>query len=189
MILIQEKLISNDILQQQFVCNLNACKGVCCVEGDEGAPLADKELGILEDIYDEVVPYLTEKGKETIAKKGHYVMDSTDGFATPLMKGGACAYITYNELGIASCGIQKAYNDGAVKWMKPISCHLYPIRVSKQKYYEVLNYDRWDICSPACKLGKSLQVKVYEFLKEPLIRKYGKDFYQELDNVAKDLYG
>jgi hypothetical protein len=186
MILIDDILISDDIVSQQFICNLTACKGACCVEGDAGAPLAKAELKILEDIYADVKPYLTPKGIDAIAAQGNFVYDKeSKDYATPLIDGAACAYIVYDPDGTAKCGIEKAYNDGVVAFRKPISCHLYPIRVSQQKHYTALNYDRWSICKAACKLGKAHQVAVYEFLKEPLIRRFGTDFYETLDATAK----
>lgn len=190
MILIDNKIISDDVVSEQFICNLNACKGACCVLGESGAALEEEELGILEDIYDDVLPYMTEAGKQAIAEQGHYLLNP-DGeytpYATPLIDGQACAYIHYDELGIAGCAIQKAYLAGDVDWIKPISCHLYPIRVNKYADFEAVNYNRWDICKPACSLGKKHKVPVYAFLKEPLIRKYGEDFYEQLDQTAKYL--
>lgn len=188
MILIGDKLISTDIVKKQFICNLNACKGACCVEGDGGAPLEEEELGILEDNYEEIVPYLTESGKAVLANKGLYTVHSEDGtYATPLINNKACAYVIYNELGIATCGIQQAYLDKKIDFPKPISCHLYPIRITKLPDFDALNYERWDICSPACKLGKEHQVPVYQFLKAPLIRKYGVEFYTALEDAAQQV--
>lgn len=186
MLLIDDKLISDDVIEVQFICNLTACKGACCVQGDLGAPLAEEELGILDDIYDEVEPYLTEKGKAAIAEQGRYVFDSEeDGWGTPLIDGAACAYVNYDALGVAQCGIQQAYNKGEINWMKPVSCHLYPIRTERIGDYEAINYNKWSICKAACTLGKEHQVPVYEFLKEPLVRKYGAEFYKQLDAAAK----
>ncbi|MGB1241706.1 MAG: DUF3109 family protein, partial [Chitinophagales bacterium] len=155
-----------------------------------GAPLEDEELGIIDDIYDDVEPYLTEEGKAAIEAQGRYIHTETNEysqFELPLVKkGGACAYLTFNELGIAICGIQKAYEAGDVDWVKPVSCHLYPIRVNHHKDFTAVNYSKWDICNAACQNGKKLKVKLYEFLKEPLIRKFGKEFYQRLEGIEKE---
>ncbi len=188
MILIDDKLISEAILDEEFVCNLTACKGACCVAGDEGAPLEEEELQILEEIYDEVSPYLTEKGRAAIEEQGKWAEakeSSYTGLATPLIKSdNACAYVQYDKKGVAQCGIELAYLDKKIKFKKPISCHLYPIRITQQQFYDAVNYNQWDVCSAACALGKELKVPLYKFLKEPLIRKYGSDFYQQLEGAA-----
>lgn len=188
MLIINNTVISNDVIEEQFVCNLTACKGACCVKGDGGATLEEHEMGILDDIYPLVEPYLTPEGKAAIEQQGHYVLDNELGFTTPLINGGPCAYVIYDELGIAKCGIQKAFEDGIIDFPKPVSCHLYPIRIKQlNSQFEAVNYERWSICKAACKLGKQLKVPVYVFLKEPLIRKYGPDFYQQLDAAAQHL--
>ncbi|GGB91578.1 DUF3109 family protein [Dyadobacter sediminis] len=180
MILIENTCISDDVEDQFFVCNLDKCKGACCVEGDSGAPLDEVELAILDQIYPHVEPYLSEAGKEVIAKEGTYTTDWEGDYVTPVINGRECAYAIYDKRGILKCGIEEAYNDGKIDYKKPISCHLYPIRVTKYEQYHALNYDRWEICSPACGLGKELGVPVYKFLKEPLIRAYGTDWYDQL---------
>lgn len=190
MLIIQDKLISDDVVEQQFICNLNACKGACCWEGDFGAPLESEELEILEEIYEKVEPYLSAEGKKAIAEKGKYVYyEEPAEYGTSLQPDGACAFMTKNELGMAKCGIEQAYLAGAINFKKPISCHLYPIRVKKDErvLFEALNYDSWDICSAACELGKKEQVPVYQFLKDAIIRKYGEAFYEELDAAAQHL--
>lgn len=180
MILIENTCISDDVEEQFFVCNLDKCKGACCVEGDSGAPLDEVELAILDQIYPQVEPYLSEAGKEVIAKEGTYTTDWEGDFVTPVINGKECAYAIYDKRGILKCGIEEAYNDGKIDYKKPISCHLYPIRVTKYEQYHALNYDRWEICSPACGFGKELGVPVYKFLKEPLIRAYGTNWYDQL---------
>lgn len=187
MIIVQDKLVSDDVVEEQFICDLNACKGACCWEGDYGAPLEEEEKAILEAIYPAVQPFLTAEGQAAIAAQGHYVWyDGMGDYGTPLINGAACAYLTHDELGIARCGIELAWRSGVVDFQKPISCHLYPIRVEKFEAFgsEALNYDRWHICSAACTLGQKEQVPVYAFLKEALIRKYGRDFYEELEGAA-----
>lgn len=190
MLLIQGKLVSEEIVEEAFVCNLNACKGACCWEGDFGAPLEEAELDILKAIQNALAPYLTEKGMDAIKKQGPFQWSDEAGhFGTTLVENGPCAYMTYAENGIAQCGIEQAWKAGVVEFRKPVSCHLYPIRVMKNPVvdFEALNYDRWDICSAACELGKELKVPVYRFLKEALVRKYGQEFYDELDIAAQHL--
>ena len=157
------------------------------MEGDSGAPLDAAELPQLDAIYAQVMPHLTPEGVAAIAAQGRYVYDSeNECYATPLIAGAACAYIVYDPDGTAKCGIERAYNAGDVAWKKPISCHLYPIRVTQSPHYTTLNYDKWSICKAACKLGKAQQVAVYQFLKEPLIRRFGEAFYEALDATAKN---
>lgn len=188
MLIIQDILVSDDIVKKKFVCNLNACKGACCVEGDSGAPLEEDEKIILAQIYKDVEPYLTEEGKAAIQELGLSVYyKESDEFGTPLIDNGPCAFITYDDKGVALCGIEQAYYDGKIDFKKPISCHLYPIRIESNKNanFEAINYDKWDICNPACKLGEKEQMPVYKFLKEAISRKYGEDFYKELDAAAE----
>jgi hypothetical protein len=190
MLIIQGKLVSLDVVEEQFVCNLTACKGACCWEGDFGAPLEKEELKILESVYEEVRPFLSEQGRQAIEEHGLYSYSEEAGeYGTTLINQGPCAYMTYNQEGIAQCGIEEAYRAGKSDFRKPISCHLYPIRVLKREHldFEALNYDRWDICSAACTLGAKLKVPVYQFLKEALIRKYGPAFYEELEAAAAHL--
>ncbi|GAB4130679.1 MAG: DUF3109 family protein [Bacteroidia bacterium] len=187
MIEIGRTLISDDVVEKKFVCDLNACKGACCIEGDSGAPLEDGEEKILEEIYDAVEPYLTEKGKKAIRKQGKWIVDGDGDKVTPLVDGDKeCAYTVF-ENGIAFCGIEKAWKDGKVKFQKPVSCHLYPVRISKYKRFDAVNYETWDICKPACACGEKLQVPVYKFVKDALIRKYGKEWYGALEMAAKEL--
>ncbi|MDX1940026.1 MAG: DUF3109 family protein [Saprospiraceae bacterium] len=190
MLMIQDVLVSDEVVQEQFLCNLNACKGACCWEGDYGAPLSDEELNILQNIYLDVAPFLTEAGRKTIEKEGVYKFyEDAEDFGTPLLNGGACVYMTRDENGIAQCGIEQAYRAGAIDFQKPVSCHLYPLRISPrgEDQLEIINYERWDICSAACKLGKQEQMPVYRFVKNALIRKYGEAFYESLDATAQHL--
>ncbi len=188
MLIIQDKLISDDVVEEQFLCNLSACKGACCWEGDSGAPLEKAELDMLDQIYEDVKPFLSEESRRVLEEKGKYTYYKKPGeYGTPLLDNAACAYMTYSDDGIAQCGIEQAYKAGHTDFKKPISCHLYPIRVTENKAngFEAINYDRWDICSAACTLGKEEQLPVYQFLKEALIRKYGAAFYEELDHAAQ----
>src|SRR5205085_7337144 len=166
-----------DLIEKRFVCDLNACKGGCCVKGDYGAPIEDDELPILDKIYDKVKPYMRKEGVKAIEKQGKYIRYEKTEWVTPLIAGKECAYTLF-ENGIAKCAIEKAYYAGDIDWKKPVSCHLYPVRINKMKNsLEAVNYDKWSICKPACKLGDSLKVPLYKFLKEALIRKYGAKWY------------
>ena len=190
MIVVQDKLVSDDVVSEQFVCNLSACKGACCWEGDSGAPLEKAELAELDAIFEQVMPYLSPAGIAAIEAQGKYVWyEEAQEWGTTLVDNGPCAYMTLDPLGVAQCGIERAWRDGVVAFRKPISCQLYPIRVEKNEQvgFEALNYDRWDICSAACEKGKKEQVPVYVFLKDAIIRKYGVDFYEELDGAAQFL--
>jgi len=190
MIVIDEILISDDEVEAHFLCNLNACKGACCWEGDFGAPLDKEEMKTLEDIYEDIKPFLTEEGILAIEEKGLYTyFEEPKEYGTTLLENGACAYMTTDALGIAQCGIEQAHRAGVTDFYKPVSCHLYPIRVEKEEAsnFEALNYDRWDICSAACTLGKKEQLPVYQFVKNALVRKYGQAFYDQLDATVKHL--
>ena len=186
MIQIDDKIVSQEIFDQQFVCDLNACKGACCVEGDSGAPLLKNEAKELKKSYSVIKKYLSVDGKEAIKKQGFSVIDSGNDLTTPLVNNRECAYV-FNDSGIIKCAIEKAYLEDKISFKKPISCHLYPIRITEYKEFDAVNYESNKICSPACKLGELLKVSVFRFLKEPLIRKYGESFYTELEVVEKSL--
>ena len=180
MIILDNAVLSDDIKEHHFVCDLSKCKGACCVEGDLGAPLEKEELALIEESLEAVKPYLSEKGLNVIEKEGLYILDEEGDYSTTTIEGNECAFAIYDEKGILKCAIEQAYIDGKSKWKKPISCHLYPIRITKYDHYDALNYDQWDICDAACKLGSELKVPIYRFLKEPLIRKYGEKWYVDL---------
>ena len=190
MIAIDNILVSDEILTEQFVCDLNKCKGGCCVDGDAGAPLTKDELDQINEVYEAVLPYLDEENIRELLRQGRYVYDKEFGWVTPTINSKVCVYGITDAAGIVKCGIEQAYLDGKVKWKKPISCHLFPVRIklSKDKKTEYVNYEpREDLCSDACKLGKKLKVPVYVFLKESLIRKYGNEFYETLEATAEHL--
>lgn len=184
---INDKLVSADLLKEKFVCDLSACKGACCVEGDDGAPLKESEIDKLKDVYDMVKPYMTKDGIEAVEKQGVYYKDRFDEPVTTLVKNGACAFANFDADGTAKCGIEQAYRDGKIDWKKPISCELFPVRVKKYKSFTALNYEEIDICKPACVCGERLNVKVYNFLKEPLIKAFGEDFFNELKLVDQTI--
>jgi len=184
MIQVEDKIISLDVFEKQFVCDLNACKGACCVEGDSGAPLTVEEEKKLNTIYEKVKPYMREEGISEIEKMGVAVFDSEGELTTPLVNNRECAFVTF-ENGITKCTIEKAYLDDKIEFKKPISCHLFPIRIKEYCDFDAVNYEEFKICEPACKCGSKLEVPVYVFLKEPLIRKYGEAWYKELLEAAK----
>ncbi len=185
MIQVDDKIISFDVFEKQFVCDLSACKGACCVEGDAGAPLADKELDILPNIYNEVKSYMRTEGIAEIEKQGFFVLDGDGDKTTPLVKNKECAFVVFDENNIAKCSIEQAYNDGKINFKKPISCHLFPIRIKEYRDFDAVNYEAINICKPACFCGESLRVPVYRFLKEPLIRLYGEEWYDKLTEAAR----
>jgi hypothetical protein len=187
LIAIDNVLVSNEVIEEQFVCDLNKCKGGCCVDGDAGAPLEKSELKYIAEVYDEVLPYLTDESRRELDKQGKYVYDKEFGWVTPTINSSVCVYGIKDVNGIVKCGIEQAYNDGKVTWKKPISCHLFPIRIkqSRDGKTDFVNYEpREDLCAAACSLGKKLKVPVYIFLKDALIRKYGESFYESLEATA-----
>lgn len=183
MIAIDDKLLSDELFEKKFVCDLAACKGACCVEGESGAPLEDDELPKIREVLEKVLPYLPEAGRKAIEEQGPYVVDDDGEYVTPLVKGKECAFTVFEKDGTAKCGIEQAYRDDKIDWLKPMSCHLYPIRLTKLKDFDALNYHKWQICEPACDCGAKLDVPVFKFLKEPLIRKYDEDFYAKLEEA------
>jgi hypothetical protein len=189
MIAIDNVLLSDELVEEQFVCDLQKCKGGCCVDGDCGAPLTKDETKILKDIYPTIKEYLVPEYLAEIDKQGtHTTWTDEYGYVTPTVNGGICVYGYTDELGIVKCGIEKAWKAGKINFRKPISCHLYPIRITEHPGYEAVNYEpRPSLCKPACKLGKQLKVPVYKFLQEAITRKYGEDFYETLDAVAQKI--
>ncbi len=180
MIQIRKTLVSEDILEKEFVCNINKCKGACCVEGEAGAPLEESELQELETHFEQIKPYLTKKGLDEIQTQGLYVKGFDGEWETPIIDGAECVYTVFDDKGKASCGIEKAFLDNKISWRKPFSCHLYPVRVKQYSEFTAVNYHHWQICDDACSLGEELKIPVYQFVKEALIRKFGKAWYEEL---------
>lgn len=181
MITVQHTLISDDIAEKNFICNLSKCQGACCVKGEAGAPLENREREILQQIYPKIKSFLNEKGIAAIEKSGTWVKDEDGDFTTTCVDGDKECAFTVFDAGVAHCGIEKAWKAGVIDFQKPVSCHLYPIRITQYPEFDILNYDRWDICSPACALGDELKVPVYKFLKGALVRKYGEEWYAELE--------
>jgi len=179
MISIGKTIVSEEVIKKQFSCDLKACYGECCVQGDSGAPLEENEIGIIEDYLDDIKPYMTADGIKAIEKSGVFDYDTDGEFVTTLVEDKECAFV-YFENDIAFCAIEKAYREGKIDYFKPISCHLYPIRISKFKDFEAVNYHKWGICDMALVKGKKEKKALYEFVKEPLIRKYGQKWYDQL---------
>ncbi|MDC6350425.1 DUF3109 family protein [Zeaxanthinibacter sp. PT1] len=179
-------IVSEEIIENDFVCNLSACKGACCVEGEAGAPLEKEETEILREIYPKVRPYLRPEGITAIEQQGTFVKGTDGDWETPLVNNKECAYVTFEENGTALCGLEQAAKDGVTDWVKPVSCHLYPVRVREYTELTAVNYHKWQICDPACSLGTELQVPVYKFVKDALVRKFGHDWYTELEKVAEE---
>lgn len=178
-------IVSEDIIKKDFVCNLSACKGACCIDGDAGAPLELAETEILEAIYPKLKPFLRKEGIAAIEAQGKFTTNDFGEHETTLIDGADCAYVIFDKKGTALCAIEEAYNQGEVEWKKPVSCHLYPIRVKDYTEFSAVNYHKWEICDDACTLGKELQVPVYKFVKQALIRKFGEDWYMELEKIAE----
>ena len=181
MIEIDDKIVSTDILSECFACDLGKCKGICCVEGDAGAPLEIDEVDILEEEYPNYAPYMTAEGRAEVERQGFMVVDSDGDYTTPLVDNAACAY-AFEEDGVTFCAIERAYREGRCSFLKPISCHLYPIRVKQFRNGSYgLNYHRWAVCSSARECGKKLGVPVYKALREPIVRRFGEEFYRSLE--------
>ncbi len=179
MIVIDDKTVSDDLANVKFLCNVKKCKGACCVEGDAGAPLLEEEIGLLEDSVDEVKKYMTNKGLQIINSMGVFEYDMAGQFVTPLVDGRECAFANFTD-GIAWCAIEKAWEEGKIQFQKPVSCHLYPIRITSYENYDAVNYHEWHICKSALVHGRRKNVPMYKSLKEPLTRMYGKQWYNEL---------
>ena len=185
MINLEDKIVSLDIFEKHFKCDLKACKGACCVEGDSGAPITKKEQKKIEKIYKDIKPYMRKEGITEVEKKGVSVLDSEGELTTTLVKNKECVFVYYEE-GVSKCAIEKSHLEKKTNFKKPISCHLFPIRIKKYPGFEAVNYEKIKICNPACNYGDKLKLPLYEFLKEALVRKYGKRWYKKL-LIAADL--
>ena len=184
---IEGRIVVTDILTERFCCDLAACRGMCCVEGNAGAPLDEEELPVLAAEYAGFSPYMTEAGRREVERQGFSVIDAEGDHTTPLIGDADCAY-AIREGGVTLCAIEKAWREGKSAFRKPVSCHLYPIRVTRfRDGSEGLNYHRWDVCSSARRCGERTGVRVYESLREPIIRKFGAEFSEELEAAARYL--
>ncbi|MBT6439327.1 MAG: DUF3109 family protein [Flavobacteriales bacterium] len=185
MIEIDKTLVSTELFEKKFVCDLAACKGACCIEGDTGAPVSVDEIEILERIYDDVLPYMAPAGIEAIEAQDKYVLGEDGEFETPLVNQKECAYVFFDDNEVAKCAIEAAYIDGKVDFKKPVSCHLYPVRVTEYKRFDAVNFHDWNICEAACRCGEKLEVQLFRFLKDPLIRKFGEEWYEKMCEADK----
>jgi hypothetical protein len=184
MIKIDGTLVSLDLLEENFTCDLRQCRGACCVLGDSGAPLLDDEVEKLKIIYHDIRKFLRPEAREVIEKKGIYYIDADGEPVTQLNNGKECVFTLF-EKGIARCGIEKAFEEGETDFRKPVSCHLYPVRIRKYKDFTAVNYDKWSICGPAILLGNRKKIPVYRFAKDALIRRFGGEWFKELCEAAE----
>ena len=182
---IADTVVSTELFERKFVCDLQACRGACCIEGDSGAPLQLEEIDLIEDNLEEILPFLREEGVEAINRDGVFYMDQENEPVTSLVGGKECAFVVYDQNGITKCGIEQAYVAGKSAFRKPISCHLYPIRIKQFHEKKALVFDKWSICEPACACGDRLEVPVYRFLRDAIVRTYGEAYFDELHEVAE----
>ncbi|MDL2323463.1 DUF3109 family protein [Bacteroidales bacterium OttesenSCG-928-A17] len=187
MLQIEDTIISLDIIEEEFLCDLSVCKGICCVEGDSGAPVEESEISELEKALPVIWNDLSPQAREVIEKQGVVYLDEDDEYVTSIVDGKDCVFTCYDKKGYCLCSLEKAYRENKISFYKPVSCHLYPIRVANYKGFRALNYNRWQVCEAAVLLGRKNKLKIYQFLKEPLIRKFGEDWYRQLENAAKEI--
>lgn len=183
---IDDTIISTELIEDCFICDLSACKGECCIEGDSGAPLENEEVKIIEKLLPLIWDDLSPKAKELIEAQGVAYKDRDDEMVTSIVNGKDCVFTYYDQEGVCKCAIEKAHREGKTDFYKPISCHLYPVRLQRYKSFTAVNYHRWKICREAVLLGMKENVKVYQFLKEPLVRRFGENWYNELDLMATE---
>lgn len=187
MVQVGEAIVSFDVLKEPFCCDLSCCKGVCCIEGDAGAPVTIDEVAAIENLLPEIEQQLSPEAKDVISKQGVAYTDASGDLVTSIVNGKDCVFTCYGSDGCCYCAIERAFREGRTSFMKPLSCHLYPIRITKVGSYKALNYNRWDICKAAVIKGKKECIPVYKFLKEPLIRCFGEEWYNELETVVEEL--
>ncbi len=185
MIVIDETIVSEDLLKVRFSCDLSKCLGACCIEGDAGAPLEEEEISVIEDALEKIKPYMTPEGIAVVEEFGVFDYDIAGSYVTPLINDRECAFIIF-ENNIAKCAIEKAFFEKKIKYRKPLSCHLYPVRITEYEEYDAVNYHKWEICKSACSNGQRLKMPLYQYLEEPLTRAYGRDWYKKLDEYAND---
>ena len=188
MIEVEDKIISKDLFEKKFVCDLQQCKGACCVEGDSGAPLSKKEVDDIESNLSIIKEEMSPIGKKAIESKNFYYVDEDKEEVTSLVSGKECVFVFYDQNNIAKCSIESAYRKNKINFNKPVSCHLYPIRVKNYDSFEAINIHNWHICKPACNCGTNLNIPVFKFLKEPIIRVWGEEFYSQLDAVNREFF-
>jgi hypothetical protein len=184
---LDDKILSADILQEKFTCDLSKCKGACCVEGSDGAPLSSEEVQTIEKLLPEIKPYMRPEAIEYVDEMGVSYLDWEKEPVTQIINGKECVFVYFDEENIAKCAIEKGFLEGKYQYKKPISCYLYPIRIKKYEKFTALNYHQWDICEDARINGKETDLNVFEFLKDPIIQRFGVEFYQELIEVKAEL--
>lgn len=187
MIQIDDIIVSFDVIEKNFCCDTARCLGQCCIEGDAGAPLEEDEVQILQEILPIIWDDLSKKAKKVIQKQGVSYIDEENEPVTSIVDGGECVFTYFDEKGICKCAIEKACKEGKIDFYKPISCHLYPIRLAKYNSFTAVNYHTWSVCKSACDLGNEKRLPVYQFLKEPLVRKFGKEWFEKLEIAAKEV--
>jgi hypothetical protein len=183
---IGKTLVSREIFEQKFVCDLTSCKGACCVEGESGAPLEQGEAEQIAADYEKIKPFMRPEGIEAVDQQGIAVRDTDGDWVTPLIAGKECAFVQFDEQGVAKCSIEAAWREGKTSFRKPVSCHLYPIRIKSYGNHDSINYDRIEICNPACRLGAALKISVFRFVREALERKYGTEWVVEAGKVEQE---
>lgn len=183
--IIGEVMVADAVLERKFVCQLDKCKGQCCVDGDAGAPLETEEIEIIQSELENIKPFMDQEGLKYLQENGFWEKDAEGDLTTVCRPAGECVFVFYNQNGYATCAIEEAWNQRKTNFRKPISCHLYPIRAKAYGEFTAINYHDWEICSDACQAGRELKVPVYAFLKEALIRKFGVKWYQELEDSIK----
>ena len=186
MFLIQNTLVSLDVLEKEFCCDLETCRGCCCIEGDAGAPVSDEELQQIEQLLPELLPQMTKEGRAVVEQQGLSYLDPSGEQVLSIVNGKDCIFARTDHNGWCYCLIEKAFNAGKISFKKPISCHLYPIRLTRVGDYTGVEYHRWDICHCARQLGKKKHIPLYQFLREPLIRRFGEAWYAELELTANE---
>lgn len=184
--IVDQVMLADAIFERKFVCQLDKCKGACCVGGDAGAPLEETEIAIIEKELEAIKPFMDAEGLSLLSEKGFWEIDEEGDKSTTCRAGGECVFVYYNQTGYASCAIEEAWNQRKTNFRKPISCHLYPIRAKQYGEYTALNYHDWEICADACKAGNELKIPVYEFLGEALTRKFGKSWYENFLAFCKE---
>lgn len=188
MLQIQDTLVSLELLERHFLCDLDKCLGQCCIEGDAGAPITQEEKQKIEAILPEIIDDLTPAARREIEENGVSYIDEEGDLVTSLVDGAQCVFTCFEKGGMCHCAIEKAYREGRIDFMKPVSCHLYPVRITEYPTFQAVNLHRWEICKCAEVLGRKKGVIAYKFLKEPLTRRFGEEWYEELDNIAQEYY-
>jgi len=186
MFLIQNTLVSLDVIEKEFCCDLETCRGCCCIEGDAGAPVSDEEVAEIEQILPILLPDMTKEARAVVEKQGISYLDPSGERVTSIVNDKDCIFARTDHNGWCYCLIEKAYHAGKIGFKKPISCHLYPIRLTRVGNYTGVEYHRWDICHCARQLGKKKHIPLYQFLREPLVRRFGEAWYAELELTASE---